>query len=296
VKDAGALLLARARAAGARSIAVVGTSKNAGKTVAVAAICAALQAEGTPFGLASIGRDGEAIDALEGIAKPRFFLRPGALLATAATLLPRHPAVEVIELRAERGALGQIALARVRAPGYFEIAGPSSASASRRIAQRLTELAGFAVIDGAVDRIAALRDSDAAIVVAVGASAATPAHAVDDARAFVARLRLPRFDPALPALHVAGALTAEAAAELARLGERRQVVVADPTQIAFAGRAFLAIAARLELRCERGLHPIACTVAPQSPQHAFEPRAFLQAVAEATGLPSYDVYAGEEAA
>jgi hypothetical protein len=296
MNDAGALLLARARAAGARSIAVVGTSKNAGKTVAVAAVCAALQAEGAPFGLCSLGRDGEAFDALEGIAKPRFFLREGTLLATAAVLLPRHPAVEVIELRAERGALGPIVLARVRAPGYFEIAGPASASALRRIAQRLIELAGFGVIDGAVDRIAALRNSDDAIVVSVGATAPTQAHAVDDARALVARLRLPRYDPALPALHVAGALTAEAAAELVRAAERRQVVVADPTQIAIGGRAFLALATQLVLRCERELRPIACTVAPRSPQRAFEPRSFLRAVAAATGLPAYDVYAGEEAA
>jgi len=296
VRDVGALLLARARAVGAQSLAVVGTSKNAGKTVAIAAVCAALQAERTPFGLCSLGRDGEAVDALESIAKPRFFLREGTLLATAAVLLPQHPAVEVLELRAERGALGPIAIVRVRAPGFFEIAGPSSASALRRIAQRLVDLAGFALIDGAVDRIAALRNSKDAIVVAVGATVATQAHAVDDARALVARLRLPAFDPARPVLHVSGALTAEMAADLARAGERRQIVVADPTQVAFGGRAFLGLASHLELRCERELRPIACTVAPRSPQRAFEPRSFLHAVAAATGLPAYDVYAGEEAA
>jgi len=296
VRDAGALLLARARATGARSLAVVGTAKNAGKTVAIAAVAAALHAERTPFGLCSVGRDGESIDALEAIAKPRLFLRAGTVFATAAALLPRHPAVEILEVRAERGALGPIAIVRVRAPGFFEIAGPSSASAVRRIVQHLLELTGFAVIDGAVDRIAALRNSEDAIVVAVGATAATQAHALDDVCALVARLRLPRFDAARPALHVAGALTAGMAAELVRAGERRQVVVADPTQVAFGGRAFLALAVHLTLRCERELRPIACTVAPRSPQRAFEPRSFLRAVAAATGLPTYDVYAGEEAA
>jgi hypothetical protein len=296
MRDVGALLLARARAAGARSLAVVGTSKNAGKTVSIAAVCAALQAERTPFGLCSVGRDGEAVDALEAIAKPRFFLREGTLLATAAALLPRHPAVEVLEMRTERGALGPIAIVRVRAPGFFEVAGPSSASGLRRIADRLVELAGFGLIDGAVDRVAALRNSNDAIVVAVGATAATQAHAVEDAQALVERLRLPRFDATRTALHVSGALTAEMAAELARAGERRQIVVADPTQIAFGGRAFLALSSQLELRCERELCPIACTVAPRSPQRAYEPRSFLRAVAAATGLPAYDVYAGEEAA
>jgi hypothetical protein len=296
MSDAGASLLARARAIDARSLAVVGTGKNAGKTVAIAAVCAALQAERTPFGLCSIGRDGETVDALEAIPKPRYFLREGTLLATAALLLPRHPAAEVIEVRDERGALGPIAIVRVRAAGFFEIAGPSSASALRRIVERLVELAGFCLIDGAVNRIAALRNGNDAIVVAAGATAAAQAHAVDDARALVARLRLPQFDAALPALRVSGALTAEMATELVRAGERRQVVVSDPTQVAFAGRAFLALASQLELRCERELRPIACTVAPRSPQHAFEPRSFLRAIATATGLPAYDVYAGEEVA
>jgi hypothetical protein len=64
----------------------------------------------------------------------------------------------------------------------------------------------------------------------------------------------------------------------------------------FGGRAFTTLAARLDLRCERPLRPIACTVAPRGAERAFEPRAFLRAVADATGLPAYDVYAGEEAA
>ncbi len=295
--DVGAALLARARAAGARSLAVVGTSKNAGKTVTVAAVCAALQHQGKAFGLCSIGRDGESTDALDGSPKPRFDLREGVLIATAAALLPRHPAAEIVALSGETSALGPIVFARVRAPGRFEIAGPPQANALRRIATYFEELgAHFVLIDGAVDRIAALRDGQDAIVVATGAaSAPTLAHAVEAAAALVARLRIARVDPAHEMLAIEGALSLEHAARLAAQSERRQVVVRDPTRIAFSGGAFLRLAERLALRCRHPLVPVACTIASLAQERSFEPAAFLHGVASATGLPAFDVYAGTAA-
>lgn len=259
----------------------------------ISALVAALGREGVPYGLCSIGRDGEAADAVDAAPKPRYFLRPGATLATARALVPRTPALEIVRVTGETSALGAIVLASVRAPGFVEIAGPPSASALRRIVRALGEDGRLVLVDGAVDRIAALRDGDDAIVVAVGASgASTPARALDEVAALVARLRLPAADPARDAVRIAGALGASAAAAYARAGERRQIVVADPTRIAFGGRTFLEIAARLDLRCSRTLRVVACSVAPLGPQRSFEPRSFARAVAERTGLPAYDVYAG----
>jgi hypothetical protein len=288
-------LIARARAIGASSLAVVGTSKNAGKSVVVAALIDAFARGGAPFGLCSIGRDGETIDAIESTPKPRFFVRPGAYFATAAALVPRSPACEIVAITDERSALGPIALARAVAPAYVEIVGPPRASALRRIVVELARRAPFVVIDGAVDRVAALRGGDDAVVVAVGAaSAPTIGRAAEDAAALVARLRLPLADAARERVAVTGALTSARAAAFVRDGERRQIVVADATQIAFGGRAFLQLAAHLDLRCERALHPIACTVAPLWSQRAFEPAAFARAVAEKTGLPTFDVYFGTQ--
>lgn len=290
-------MLSRARAVGAASLAVVGTSKNAGKSVVVCALIDALRQAGTPYGLCSIGRDGELADALDGAPKPRFFLRAGATFATAASLVPRSPAVEIVASTPERSALGRIVIARMHAPGFVEIAGPPSASALRRIVGALERFAPFVAIDGAVDRIAALRGGDDAIVVAVGAATAPSlGRAVDEVAALVERLSLPRFDERREALSLPGALTARAAADFARAGERRQIVVEDATHVSFGGRAYLELAARLDLRCRRPLRPIACTIAPLGPERAFEPVAFARAVASATGLPTYDVYAGSVAA
>ncbi|GAC1500919.1 MAG: hypothetical protein NVS1B2_25760 [Vulcanimicrobiaceae bacterium] len=285
-------LLARARDCGAASIAVVGTSKNAGKSVVVAALAARLAGTSESFALVTLGNDGEAFDALVGAPKPRFFLRPGAIVATATCLLSRSPAVDVLDVTAERCALGPIAIVRVRTATFLEIAGPPQASALRRIVARLHELAPVVIIDGAVDRIAALRDGGDAIVVAVGAAGgSTMAAAAEDAAALVARLRLPPVGDARDAVVVRGALTARAAADHARTYGRRPLVVADPTRIAFGGRALLDALERLDLRSARVLRPIACTVAPIGPERSFPPRAFARAVAERTGLPTYDVYA-----
>ncbi len=290
-------LLARAHAIGAPTLAVVGTSKNAGKSVVVAALARECERVGAAYGLASIGRDGEATDALDAAPKPRFFVRPGAFVATAASLVPRTPALEILRVTNERSALGSIVLARVRTPGFVEIAGPPRASALRRIVGELALHAPLVIIDGAVDRIAALRGGDDAIVVAVGAAGApTLARAVDDVAGLVARLRLPGACDATDAVRVAGALSARMAADHAHAyGRARPLVVADPTHVAFGGRTLLALLARIDLRCERTLRPIACTVAPLAPQRAFEPRAFARAVAERTGLPVYDVFAASVA-
>jgi hypothetical protein len=290
--DVGTRLIERARSLGASSIAVVGTAKNVGKTVTVAALADALQRAGIPFGLVSLGHDGESVDAVEGHAKPRLFLCPGATIATAAALLPRHPAVEVLAATGERCALGEIVLAGIRAPGYYEIAGPPSAAALRRVAGALARRVAFVAIDGAVDRIAALREGEDAIVVAAGAaSGPTPQHVVADLAALLARMRLRPADADRPQVRIEGALTAGAAAALVRAGERRQVVVRDATHVAFGGGAFVRLARELDLRCERELRPIACTLAPLSAERAFEPGTFLRAAASATGFPVYDVFA-----
>jgi hypothetical protein len=295
--DVGTALYERARAIGAASLAVVGTGKNAGKTVAAGAVVAALQRAGVPFGICSIGRDGETADVLDAAPKPRIALPRGATFATAAALLPRSPAVEILERTGEQSALGPVALARVRTAANVELAGPPTAAGLRRVVAALAASGcAFVVIDGAIDRLAALRDAEDAIVAAVGATAATPEHAVDDVAALVGRLRLRLRDPALDAIHVEGALTAGAAAAFVRAGERRQIVVRDGTHVAFGGRAFLTLAAQLELRCAHELRPIACTIASIGAQRSFEPRAFLRAVAARTGLPAYDVYARAGAA
>lgn len=293
----GKALYELARETGARSIFVVGTGKNVGKTVAMRAMYEAAADAGVTVGLSSIGRDGEAVDAGDAQPKPRLFLRPGTAIATARDVLPSAPASEILDTSDLSTAAGRLLFARVRAHAFYELVGPPTASGVREIVDRLLEFAGVTIVDGAIDRVAALAGGNDAIVVSCGASAAaTVAEAADGIGALVARLRVPAFDPKEPFVRVEGALTPAKSAALIAAREARQVVVRDPTQIALAGKAAAHALSALRVRCERPLHVIAATVASIGRDRVFEPRAFARAVADATALPTFDVYAGVRAA
>ncbi len=287
-------LLDLARSGGARSLFVVGTGKNVGKTVAMRAIAQAAARRNLTVGLTSTGRDGEAIDVADALAKPRLFLLPGTVVATARNLVPVHPASEMLELTDWPSAAGRVLFARVKRGGFYELAGPPTASGVRDCVNRFF---GFgcdqAIVDGALDRVAALAGGGDSVIVSAGAAAArTMEEAVADIRALTLRLCIPAVDPAKPSLYIEGALTPGRAAQLLAARETRQIVVRDPTQIALGGKAMMGAAERLDLRCERPLRVIAATIASIGRDRYFEPRAFANEVARATGLPTFDVYAG----
>ncbi|MDQ6933635.1 MAG: hypothetical protein M3160_10760 [Candidatus Eremiobacteraeota bacterium] len=289
-------LLSLALQTGLRSTVVVGTGKNVGKTTVISALARAANSRGLLFGLTSIGRDGEAVDVSDGGQKPRLFLRPGCAVATARDVLPTSPASELIRITNFATALGPVVLARVRHCGYYEVAGAPTSKSLRGCVQALLEIGCETVlVDGAVDRLAALAGGDDAVIVATGASAArTMSNAVEDVVALVARLRIPKSEDGAEKLQIDGALTAAHAAYLLSQRESRPVVVRDPMHVLIGGKAFLEVNKGLRLRCERPLHVIAATVAPVGSERYFEPYAFAAAVAAATGLSTFDVLAGSK--
>ncbi|MGA7357180.1 MAG: DUF1611 domain-containing protein [Candidatus Cybelea sp.] len=289
-------LLELARSQRARSIFVVGTGRDVGKTTTLRAIYAAACERKLRAGVASIGREGDTLrNDLQ--RKPRLWLQPQTLFVTARGALPRTPASEVLAISSLQSPAGTLLYARVASSAFYELVGPPTASGVREVVDQLALHSEIVTIDGAVDRIAALAGTDGAIVVAGGAATAnTMPEAVDEIAALVARLRTPAFDPQAPAIHIDGALLAGRVAALIADGETRQIVVRDPTQIGLSGRPALAALARLRIRCLRPLRVIATTVASIGPNRAFEPRAFAGAVAAATGLPAFDVFTGTRTA
>jgi hypothetical protein len=290
-------LLELARSTGARSIFVVGTGRNVGKTTALRAIYEAAWRQGLRVGLASVGRDATPMWRGESLPKPRLWLRPGTAFATARPLLARSPAAEILKLSGLTSAAGGLLYARTLHSGFYELGGPPTASGVREVVDELLVDCDFTIVDGAVDRVAALAGSNGAIVVACGAAAAnTLQEAAEEIAALVARLRTGSVDPAVASIEVKGALTAAQAAAWIASRETRQIVVQDPTQVALSGRAALEAFARLQIRCRRPLRVIAATIASIGIERSFEPHAFARAVGAATGLPTFDVYAGSAAA
>jgi hypothetical protein len=290
-------LLDAALAAGTRTIVVVGTAKNVGKTTAFNALRAIAQRRGIVGAITSIGRDGEAADALDGTAKPRVRVEPGTLLALPRGLLPRSPGLEILDL-GEPSALGPMVFARARLPADFEIAGPPTARGVRVTIDRLHELTPEPTfVDGAIDRIAPLAGGEnEAIVVATGAaSGASVAAIAEVARSTIARLTLPGRDPRRErsrVIAVDGALDAHDAHALLAAERAATVVVSDPTRIAIRGKLLDKLMAAFDLRCERPLRVVACTTSAVGAAGALDPRALVTAVAAATRLPAFDVVAG----
>ena len=296
--NVGESLVQLCEATGARAISVVGTAKNVGKTVIVRTLCDALSKREVTFGVASVGRDGEMTDALDTLPKPRLQLQRNTLFATALDVLPHSPACELLESLQMPTALGSMLIAKMRARAYVELIGPPSASAVHRVKNRLFKHgAQYVVVDGAVDRLAAVAGESDAVIVATGAAAnATIEAVVSEAGALVQRLQTPGFDPATPHVSIDGTLDSTIVSALIAADERRQVVVSDPTRIALSGQALIKAQAKLQIRCRQPLQVVAVTVASIGRDRYFEPRRFAQAVAERTKLPTFDAYTAAQAA
>jgi hypothetical protein len=278
-------------------VIVVGTAKNAGKTTTFNALRAVARRHGATIAVTSIGRDGEPSDALDDAPKPRVHLAAGTYVALSAGLVPRSPAFAILDDDGGAvGALGSTVFARVVVPTTCEISGPPTARGMRRTIDRLHALcAGPVIVDGAIDRIAALAGGNDAVIVATGAaSGATIARVAELAADTIARLTTPGRDPARERARVvlvAGALDARDAEELLANAADATVVVEDPTRIAVRGALFARLRATVDLRCERPLRVVACTTSPVGRDATLPARELVEAVARATGLPAFDVVA-----
>lgn len=136
-------------------VALVGLAKNTGKTVALGAILSELEARGETIGVTSIGRDGEATDALDdAIAKPPIRLPAMALVATTDRLLERSEArVEEVLRTQHRTPLGRVVIARLVERGAVEVAGPVAAEDVGEVVEAMRRLgAQRLLVDGSIDR------------------------------------------------------------------------------------------------------------------------------------------------
>ena len=151
----------------ARAVAVIGLVKNAGKTTVVNAL---LAHDGRVYGLTSLGLDGEKVDHLTGLAKPRIAPPRGTLVATTRGSLDRsHYDLEVLEELPFVTPLGRVVIGRA-GEGEVEVSGPTTLAELRTTVERLgVHGAGQVLVDGAINRLgsASPRVSEA-VVVATG--------------------------------------------------------------------------------------------------------------------------------
>jgi len=169
-----------------QSLAIIGLSKNAGKTTCLNHIAAAWKdsAKSRPLALTSIGRDGESEDILSGYEKPRIYIPKGTLIASAQGALQNSDALlEILELSKIRTALGEVIVCRALSDGYVELAGPSVSEDIGIIENlmRQHEPKCLFIIDGALSRRSQAGSgmSEAAILCVSAESSADPEALAD---------------------------------------------------------------------------------------------------------------------
>lgn len=298
---------------GLRRIAVVGSSKNAGKTTALNTLLAVCAARGEVAGLVSMGRDGEAVDAWLDFPKPQVRVEKGTLLVTAAEAAQRAGRLlETVLTLESTSALGANVLARARAPSGVELCGVPHRSAVIEAVRALQACGAERVlVDGAYHRQAAVHPQVAdAVVISVGALLSEDVEqAALAAWPTLWALSRPAWDGAAPALPWTGGLTdaslpqvlIQTAALANSAGAPLVLVASDPSRLLLTDRGIALLQARgVQVAVREAVPLLAVTTNPLRPGGIdADPRQWLDAVARLlkdrglAAVPVIDVVTGD---
>ena len=154
-----------------KAIGILGTAKNTGKTTTFNFLLEWSNLKSIRVGLTSIGYDGEDIDNITGLPKPRILIQKGNTIATAEQFLfSIKDKIETIEKTAVHTALGQIAIGKAKKEGLVVLAGPNKGNDLQAIIQKLKQYKiQIILIDGALNRMIPLIHCDA-LILTTGAS------------------------------------------------------------------------------------------------------------------------------
>jgi hypothetical protein len=150
-------------------IGIAGTAKNTGKTTTLNALLKSTSGRGAAIGITGIGYDGEDIDTITGLPKPRVIVHEGMIVSTSRLCIPAT-GWTIIEHTPFTSALGEIVIARCDKQSTVVIAGPKKRSDLLDVTRRMGD-AGCSTIfvDGALNRIAPMSIVDR-IIFTTGAS------------------------------------------------------------------------------------------------------------------------------
>ncbi len=135
-------------------VSIIGTSKNAGKTVTLNEIISQAAERGIRLGLISTGRDGERKDVLTETEKPPIYVRRGTILTTVESAIKgEHAGIEIFRVTDYNTPMGRVVLGRATEDGYTEISGPHSSFTIKEMCNEMQGLgAELVLIDGSLDR------------------------------------------------------------------------------------------------------------------------------------------------
>lgn len=152
-------------------IGILGTAKNTGKTTTFNFLLEWSNLESIKVGLTSIGYDGEDIDNITGLPKPRIFVQKDNTIATAEQcLFSLEDKIKTIEKTDVHTALGRVVIGKARKEGLVVLAGPNKGIELQVIIQKLKQQkTEIILVDGALNRMIPLIYCDA-LILTTGAS------------------------------------------------------------------------------------------------------------------------------
>lgn len=139
-----------------KSVAIVGMTKNVGKTVTFNYLVEAFENDAIIPGLISAGYDGERFDRLTLKDKPRIYAPLETLVATAEACFKAAEAeLDLLENSNFSTPLGTVVLGKVKKAGLVELAGPGSVSALKELTEKMFSYGSeYVLVDGAINRLA----------------------------------------------------------------------------------------------------------------------------------------------
>jgi hypothetical protein len=152
-------------------IGIVGTAKNSGKTTILTSVLEEIKKRKINVALTSIGYEGEDLDNFTFLPKPRIWLEPETIVATASlTLDTTKLKYSIIEKTNIETALGKIHIIKIEEQGKIVVAGPNNIEKQKKIISFIRTLGvELLFIDGAMNRMAPMYLADK-IIFSTGAS------------------------------------------------------------------------------------------------------------------------------
>ena len=173
-------------------ISIVGNAKNAGKTTVLNSIIETFHDR--LLAITSIGLDGELIDNVTSLPKPRIFVYENMIVATALECLKAAEATyEIIDKTGIETALGEIVLIRIIHSGNVLVGGPSIVTQMESLVAYIKTLnVDKILIDGAFSRKTISKSTDACIFAIGAVYSSDLSKVIDAAKLTIAQFSLNR--------------------------------------------------------------------------------------------------------
>lgn len=174
-------------------IGIAGTAKNTGKTTTLNCLLKEASRRELAIGVTGIGYDGEELDNVTLLPKPRIKVYTNSIIATSEQCLETAAArVKILHRTGMHTALGEILILRVISEGLIVIAGPGKRSELKIIVREMFNRGAMTVfVDGSLNRIAPMSVVDSIVFTTGGARSTDIAFLNREMHSIESLLRIP---------------------------------------------------------------------------------------------------------